>query len=104
MLDFLFEREFNEKCLAISGAAVLAYFTLPPRRASVAAAIAVGTYVFIAYYDDLFDCDDKLRSLGGLYGALTAPLKPAVGADGRYGSDSDGDALPAATTSPADCD
>ena len=59
-----------------------------------------GTYVAIAYYDDLFDCDDKLRSLGGLYGALTAPLKPAVGADGRYG----GDALPAATTSPADCD
>ena len=84
MLDFLLEREFNEKCLVISGGAVLAYFVLPPRRPLVAAGVAVGTYVAIAWYDALFNCDTKLQPLGGLFGAVSGPFKPAV-SNGVYG-------------------
>ena len=84
MLDFLLEREFNEKCLVISGGAVLAYFVLPPRRPLVAAGVAVGTYVAIAWYDQLFNCDEKLQPLGGLFGAVSGPFKPAV-SNGVYG-------------------
>ena len=82
----MFDREYNEKCIAISGLAVLAYFTLPVRRASVAVGVAVGTYVAIAWYDEAYACEERLQAFGGIYGAVTAPLKPAVGVDGRYGS------------------
>ena len=84
MLDSLLNREFNEKCLVISGGAVLAYFVLPPRRPLVAAGVAVGTYVAIAWYDTLFNCEDKLQPLGGLFGAVSGPFKPAV-SNGVYG-------------------
>ena len=77
-------REFNTKCILISGGAVVAYWALPPRRVSVAVGLAIATYVAIAWYDLVYNCDTKLRALGGLFGAITAPFKPAV-VDGRYG-------------------
>ena len=83
----LLEREFNEKCLVISGGArrgVLAYFVLPPRRPLVAAGVAVGTYVAIARDEQLFNCEEKLKPLGGLFGAVSGPFKPAV-SNGVYG-------------------
>ena len=54
MLGFLLEREFNEKCLVISGGAVLAYFVLPPRRPPAPLGVAVGSYVAVAWYDQLY--------------------------------------------------
>ena len=92
MLDELLSRDWNEKCLAISGGAVLAYFVLPPRRPLVALGVAVGTYIAIAWYDELYDCDERLVAQGGLFGAVTGPLKPAV-TDGTYGGGM-GDAEP----------
>ena len=86
MLDFLLEREFNEKCLVISGGAVLAYFVLPPRRPLVALGVAVGSYVAVAWYDQLFNCEEKLKPLGGLFRAVSGPFKPAV-SNGVYGGD-----------------
>ena len=84
MLEKLLSRGFNEKCLAISGGAVLAYYTLPPQRPAVAVGIAVLTYVAIAWYDELFNCDERLVARGGLFGKVTGPLKPPV-TQGTYG-------------------
>ena len=44
----------------------------------------VSTYIAIAWYDELYDCDERLVAQGGLFGAVTGPLKPAV-TDGTYG-------------------
>ena len=83
MQDHLLSRNWNEKCLAISGGVVLAHFVLPPRRPLVALGVAVGTYIAIAWYDELYDCDERLVAQGGLFGAVTGPLKPAV-SGGNY--------------------
>ena len=84
MLNKVLSRGFNEKCLAISGGAVLAYFALPPQKPAVAVGIAVLTYVAIAWYDELYNCDERLVARGGLFGRVTGPLKPAV-SHGTYG-------------------
>ena len=85
--------EFNPKCVAVSGVLVGAYWLLAPRDRTVAgaAAIAVFSYAGLAWYDKAYDCDDRLRSFGGLFGQVTAPLKPAVDAHGQYtGADAAG--------------
>ena len=83
-MDWLFKREFNTKCLVISGVAVTAYAVLPKRKLWVGAGLAVGTYVLIAWYDKLYNCDEKLIATGGLFGEVTGPFKPAI-VNGRYG-------------------
>ena len=85
-LSWLTDREYNEKCLMISGLAVAAYAVLPPRRLWVGVGLAVGTYVGIAWYDSLYGCSEKLVAQGGLFGAVTGPLKPPV-VGGVYGGD-----------------
>ena len=92
-MPWLADREFNKKCAVISGLAVLGYYALPPRRLWVGAALAVATYVGVAWYDELYDCDERLVARGGLFGAVSAPLKPPV-TDGTYGG---GMAAPRAT-------
>ena len=77
-MDLLFKREFNTKCLVISGAVVTAYVVLPKRNLWVGAGLALATYVLIAWYDKLYNCDDKLIAFGGLFGEVTGPFKPSV--------------------------
>ena len=83
-MDWLLKREFNTKCLVISGLAATAYAVLPPKKVWVGVGLAASTHVAIAWYDKLYNCDEKLRSFGGLLGEVTAPFKPAV-VDGQYG-------------------
>ena len=83
-LSWLADREYNEKCVVISGAAVTAYALLPPRRLWVGVGIAVASYVLVAWYDELYDCEERLVARGGLFGALTGPMKPPV-SNGTYG-------------------
>ena len=54
VLSWLADREYNEKCVVISGAAVTAYALLPPRRLWVGVRIAVASYVLVAWYDELY--------------------------------------------------
>ena len=89
----LLGRGFNTKCAVISGL-VLGVWALPGRRnLAVGAALVVVTYVGVAWYDELYDCDERLVARGGLFGAVSAPLKPPV-TDGTYGG---GMAAPRAT-------
>ena len=83
-LSGLLSRDFNEKCLIISGGAVAAYALLPPRRLWVGVGVAVGTYIVIAWYDELYNCSDRLVAQGGLFGAVSGPFKPPV-SNGTYG-------------------
>ena len=83
-MDALLDREFNVKCVLISGGVVGAYYVLPPDRLWVAAMLAVGSYVGIAWYDHTFQCEDRLISYDSPWTTLTKPFKPPVGADMRY--------------------
>ena len=79
---------FNIKCIVFSGAMVAAYMYLPCRfdrnwRASVSF-IALASYVGLAWYDHVYDCDVKMRP--GLIAPLTRYLKPAL-KGGVYGGD-----------------
>ena len=44
------------------------------------------TCVAIAWYDMAYDCSDRLRPLGGVFGAVSGPMKPAV-VDTVYGGE-----------------
>ena len=85
VLSWLADREYNEKCVVISGAAVTAYALLPPRRLWVGVGIAVASYVLVAWYDELYNCEERLVARGGgLFGALTGPMEPPA-SNGTYG-------------------
>ena len=77
---------YNSKCVAASGLVVGGYWVLAPsdRRVSVALALAVATYAGLAWYDKLYDCDERLESFGGHVSVITFPFKPALDADNRY--------------------
>lgn len=80
------ELALNVKCLVFSGGLVWAYMNLPCRydanwRFSVVF-IALGSYVGLAWYDSVYNCDVKMRQ--GITSILTGRFKPtAVG--GVYG-------------------
>ena len=82
-------RLLNPKCVAISAVGIALYYTYPtrdsPNHLVWAAILSVGIYVGIAWYDTVYDCEDK-NYAGGVLTALFRPLKPPIGADGRYGS------------------
>jgi len=68
----------NPKCLIFS-AFVLAVYWLPhpyyfTHKIVVAFLIATLSYVVLAWYDLLFDCNDKLKPT--LLGWLSSPFKP----------------------------
>ena len=75
--------EFNPKCLAYSGALAGLYWYLPPKSPAVAVSYLVGGYVFLAWYDELYNCDSRLSANTALHD-LTAWAKPAV-VNGTYG-------------------
>ena len=83
-LSWLANREYNEKCVAIAGLAVVGYYTLPPRRLWVGVGLAIGVYAGIAWYDALYGCSERLVARGGLFGAVSGPFKPPV-VEGVYG-------------------
>ena len=85
LLTTLQNREFNPKCIVISGGVVGAYLLLPPRSLPLAALLAVGTYVGIAHYDNMFGCEERLKSFDGWFARTFGALKPPVGDDGTYG-------------------
>lgn len=74
---------FNTKCLVYSGALAGLYWYLPPKRPEVVVGYLLGGYVALAWYDELYDCSDKMKP--GALQPLTGWMKPAVGADGTYG-------------------
>ena len=77
---------YNPKCLVASGAVVGGYWLLSPsdRRVSVALGLAIATYAGLAWYDRLYNCDERLQSFGGPVSLVTGPFKPALDADNRY--------------------
>ena len=78
--------QYNPKCVVASGLVVGGYWLLAPsdRRVSVALALAVATYAGLAWYDKLYDCEERLQSFGGPVAAVTGPFKPALDANNRY--------------------
>ena len=87
ILQTLENREYNPKCIAISAGVVAAYWFLPPKQALIAAGLAVGTYIGIAHYDSLYNCEERLYSFDGWFSQTFGVFKPHVGTDGTYGGD-----------------
>ena len=78
----------NPKCAAITAGGILLYYTYPtrdsPNHLLWAALLAGGIYTSIAWYDTLYDCDEK--TLASSWFTLYRPVKPPVDpVSGRYG-------------------
>ena len=75
----------NPKCAAVTAMAVGLYFVFPTRNdpglARNVAILSVGTYVGLAWYDAVYDCQDKSKA--SEWFTLYRPLKPPV-VDGEY--------------------
>ena len=69
----------NVKCLIVSAAVLMVYWLPHPKafahRAVAAFLLATATYIGLAWYDVLYDCNDHLRPT--LLGWLSMPFKPA---------------------------
>lgn len=68
----------NPKCLVFS-AFVLAVYWLPhakafPHKVIIAFLLATSAYILMAWYDVLYDCNDRLRPT--LLGWISKPFKP----------------------------
>ena len=87
MIDFILNREFNPKCIALSGLAVALYWSpLPKRSLTVSAGLAIATYISLAWYDDLYGCESRMTSYEGAWSAFFRSFKPTVRMDGEYGT------------------
>ena len=80
-----FLRETNNKCIAISGGLMLAYWLAPSKNIFVLGALGVSSYAAIGWYDKIYDCDTKLISYDGIYSDLFSWMKPAIGDGNIYG-------------------
>lgn len=71
--------ELNPKCLVFSLFVLLVYWMPHPKyynhKVVVAFILATTAYVILAWYDMLYDCNDKLKPT--LLGWLSAPFKPS---------------------------
>jgi hypothetical protein len=76
--------ELNAKCLVYAGGLAGLYWYLPPKRPAVVVGYLIGGYVALAWYDELYDCSDRLSANTVLHD-LTAWVKPAV-VNGTYGA------------------
>ena len=83
-VESLLNREFNTKCLIISGGVVGAYYVLPPDNLWAAVGLGFGSYIGIAWYDHHFQCEDRLTSYDSIFTTVTKPFKPPVGPDMKY--------------------
>ena len=75
----------NVAALSMTAMAVSLHFVFPtrddPNVLRNVAALSVGTYVGLAWYDALYDCEDKSKA--SEWFTLYRPLKPGV-VDGEY--------------------
>ena len=85
------EHWLNPKCVVFSGAVCALWYWLPPpqtltltQRLAYMGGLSTAAYTAMAHYDSWYDCNPRLKATGGGLSALTAPLKPPVGPDGRY--------------------
>ena len=87
MSDKLFV--LNPKCVVISGIGVSMFYLYPtrdsPNHLLWATLLAAGIYVGIAWYDTVYDCEEK-NAAGGIFTEFFQVFKPEIGSDGRYGS------------------
>lgn len=69
----------NPKCLVFSGFVLMVYWLPHPKawshKAIAAFLLATASYIALAWYDVLYDCNDRLRPT--LLGWLSKPFKPA---------------------------
>ena len=61
LMDFIINREYNPKCVAITAAGLLLYVVLPKRSLLVGVGLGIGIYSAIGIYDYYYNCDEKLR-------------------------------------------
>lgn len=70
----------NPKCLAFSGFVLAVYWLPHPKafahRAISAFLLATTAYILMAWYDQLYDCNDAYRLRPTLFGWLSMPFKP----------------------------
>lgn len=72
----------NTKCLVISGVLGAGYWFLPQKSVVVLGGVVLGSYIGVAWYDELYNCEDRLRT--GVLTPVTSWAKPEV-VGGRYG-------------------
>lgn len=79
------EFAMNTKCLVFSGTLIGAYMYLPcrfdPNWQYSVVLIGFGSYIAMAWYDSLYNCDNKMKK--GITYTITGPFKPEV-MDGYY--------------------
>lgn len=69
---------FNIKCILFTAAAAGGYWYLPPRRWWALALLLWLPYISMAWYDELYDCRDKMGPTVVPFGRLLfLPFKPA---------------------------
>lgn len=72
------ELYLNPKCLAFSAFVIAVYFLPHPKEMThlivTVFLLATAAYVVLAWYDVLFDCNDRLRPT--LLGWISMPFKP----------------------------
>lgn len=77
--------QLNPKCVLISTALGFGYWLLPPKNSSLFYAILIGSYAGIAWYDEFFDCSDRL-SIDSPLGNVFGWMKPEINYETRtYG-------------------
>jgi hypothetical protein len=78
--------QLNPKCVVISTGLGFAYWLLPQKSRVAFYSILIGSYIGIAWYDEFFDCSDRL-SIDSPLGNSFGWAKPAPDYDTRtYGT------------------
>lgn len=68
---------FNLKCIVFTAALAGGYWALPPRRWWVLAVLLWLPYVSMAWYDEMYQCSDKMHPTVVPFGRwLFLPFKP----------------------------
>ena len=76
---------FNIKCIVFTAALAGGYWFLPPRRWWALALLLWAPYVAMAWYDELYDCSNKMEPTLVPFGRyLFLPFKPGP-YKARYG-------------------